>query len=233
MRVFSFVVVLSLVLTGCAQRLDEVEDRVTDLQKRTSVLETHDGGSTSTDRELLDSQKILDVRSQVTAMRNEISLLSGRVETLEYERKVTTERLDETTKELDILKSRLDKISSSSSVSSGESSEAMGPEAEYNEALKAHQDGDFEKAEKLFQSFLSKNPKNSLADNALYWIGDGYMNRKNPKKAIVKFQDLMDKFPKSDKKCDAMSRQIEAFKELKMEKEATAFSQVRATECKH
>ncbi len=228
MRVFLFLSLVSttIVVSGCAQRLDNVEDKLADLDKRASALEVKTGSPVGSDRELLQGQKLADVRSQVASLRNELTVLAGKVESLEYE----TKRLTTKTEAIDQDMAQLQRGSVKKDEPQPATAEA--PQSDYDKALKAHQDGDFQKSEKFFAAFVAKNPKHPLADNALFWIGDGYMSQKMFKQAIAKFQDLIDRFPKSDKKCDAMTKQIQAFKELGMQKESATFLKLRDAECK-
>lgn len=212
---------------GCAQRLDEFDERIEDVRARMALLESKNGMPIGSDRELLESQKLADVRSQVATMRNDITVLNGRVESLEFENKNLVSRMNELQEEA--AKHSKDAAQLHETVVSA--SQSSDVEGDYNLALRAHQDGNFEKAEKLFDSFLIKYPKHSLSDRALFWMGEGYMARKQYKKAISKFQDLIDSFSKSSKRCEARDRQIAAFTQLGMTKEAGDFSEARSAEC--
>ncbi len=242
MRIFFAPLIILLGFTfafnGCAARLDEMDAQMKVLQKRTAALETKGGMPIASDKELLDNQRLADVRSQVAAMRNEITVLSGKVEAMEYENKNLVAKLDDALKDVDAKLSEIEKLkqdmgqrSQAPAVSGGGSGDSGEPEAQYNAALRLHQDGKFEESNKLFDSFVKSNPRHSYADNALYWIGDALIQEKQFRKAITRFQDLIEKYPKSDKRCDALGKQIVALKELKMTKEAAAFTQVRNAEC--
>lgn len=220
----------SLSLSACAQRMEDLDDKIADIQQRTSVLEAKTGNPVGTDRELLEGQKLADVRSQLSAIRNDVTVLNGRIEALEFENKRLSARTDQIVQDLE------QRFKAKQSEAKAEAQAAApanpGTDPEYDAGLKAHQDGEFAKAEKHFEAFLAKQPKSFLSDHAVYWIGDGYMSQKMYKKAIAKFQDLIDRFPKSRKRCDAMGKQILAFKALNMQKEAGVFTQVRDAECK-
>ncbi|MDB5038937.1 MAG: domain lipoprotein [Bacteriovoracaceae bacterium] len=231
-RAFFFLAAFfSLVLSGCSQRLDQIDEKIADMQQRTSLIEAKTGGPIGNDRELLEGQKLADVRSQLTTLRNDVTVLTGKAEALEFENKRISARTDAIAQDLE---QKLKELSKARPAEARAESTPSGAnvDADYEAGLKAHQDGEYAKAEKLFESFVSKHPKSPLADHAIYWIGDGYMSQKTYKKAIAKFQDLIDRFPKSEKRCDAMSKQIDAFNQLGMKKEAGVFTQVRDSECK-
>lgn len=233
MRVFYFlsISVLSLKLMGCAQRLEEVDERVNSLQKRVAMVETKSTPSAGADRELLDGQRMADVRSQIAALRNDVTVLRGKMEAIEFENKNINQRMDSIALELEKRPEDSSKSEEPKAAAKAEAPRALTEDEEYDAALKAHQEGEFDKAEKMFEAFVKKHPKSTFAASSLFWMGEGFMAKKAYKKAIVKFQDLIEKHPKSDKRCDAMNRQISALKELKMDKEANAFVQLRASEC--
>ncbi len=236
MRALFFIPLVSIFGLGCAQRLDEVDEKINDLQHRASILEAKTGAPIGNDRELLEGQKLADVRSQLSSLRNEMTVMAGKVEALEYEAKRLSARTEaiaqDTEQKLRDLKKQSAGAQGLESSSAASAFSGSASESDFEKAMKAHQDGNYIEAEKGFEDFLKKNPKHAWASRAVFWIGDGYMAQKMYKKAIAKFQDLVDRYPKSDKRCDAMAKQVQAFKELKMDKEAKVFTQVRDGECK-
>lgn len=227
MRAFFLIFSMGVLLGGCAPRMDEIDSRLDNISNRTSALELKSGMPVGSDQELLRSKKIADVRTQVASLRNDNILLQGRIESLEQGIQSTGSRIDQEVAKLErklrALKETKDTVTHM---------QGSDFEQEYELALKAHQDGDFDKAEKIFEVFMIKYPKSNLSDNALFWLGEGYFARKMHRSAIVKFQDLIEKFPKSDKRCEAMSRQIDSLTALSLKKEAEAFKRVHSAECK-
>ncbi len=75
-----------------------------------------------------------------------------------------------------------------------------------------------------FQAFLVKYPQSTLADNALYWLGESYYVTQDNKSALAAFDRLLSEFPDSDKVAgallkkgyilDAMGKRAEARKTL-------------------
>lgn len=236
MRAFLFLASLGLVSlqSGCAARLDDVDDRLSDLQKRTALLEQKSGMPIGSDRDLLDAQRLADMRTQVAALRNELTVLTGKVDALEFENKNLTAQLRDLGMRTETTQRELNQAMKNQAAAGEVGAGVDLPEVEkqYNEALKLYQDGDFDKAEAAFSAFLSKHPKHSMSDNALFWLGEGYMARKMYKSAAAKFQDLIDNHPKSDMRCEAMTNQVKCLAELGMEKEAAAYSKVRDAQCR-
>ena len=59
--------------------------------------------------------------------------------------------------------------------------------------------GNSELARAGFQEFMDRYGNSEFADNALYWLGDLAYAEKEYSKALGYFQDLMDRFPESDR----------------------------------
>jgi tol-pal system protein YbgF len=59
----------------------------------------------------------------------------------------------------------------------------------YHDAFKKLQDGDYAGAEKGFKAFLASNPRNPLAGNAQYWLGETYYARRDYPSAMTAFAE--------------------------------------------
>jgi tol-pal system protein YbgF len=64
--------------------------------------------------------------------------------------------------------------------------------------------GQIPRARELFQDFLSRFPKDELAPNAQYWLGETYYAEKKWNDAIVEFQKVLKEYKGSDKVPDAL-----------------------------
>lgn len=222
----SFITVSFLfTLTSCAQRLDEYETRLADLDERARILESKSGLPVGSDRELLENRRLADVRTQLAALRNEITVLQGQSESIEFEQKALRDEIEKINRRL---------VSQSSAPAPVPVSSAnLDPEVEaYQKGLRLHQNGSFRESRGVFKDFLESYPKSQWADNALYWVGEGLLAEREYKRALVAFQDMITKYKDSDKKCDAMARQVEAFRAIGKEKEAQSYADVRTAECR-
>ncbi|MDG6778200.1 tol-pal system protein YbgF [Thiomicrorhabdus sp. zzn3] len=76
-----------------------------------------------------------------------------------------------------------------------------------------------------FEAFLQKYPASSLASNASYWAGEGYLIKKAYDKALNAFEIVMKQYPGSAKEPDAMLRAADALQNLQKPKEAEALYQ--------
>ena len=74
------------------------------------------------------------------------------------------------------------------------------PKAQYDYALSLMlQKQDFAKAETALVAFIEQNPKDGLAGNAHYWLGETYYVRKSYEEAAFAFAESFQKFPKGNK----------------------------------
>lgn len=74
----------------------------------------------------------------------------------------------------------------------------------YTKARNVLIEGDYKKAADLFSEFIKKYPNDSLADNAVYWLGECYYSLADYKQAISIFKSLDIQYPKSEKIPDAL-----------------------------
>jgi tol-pal system protein YbgF len=74
----------------------------------------------------------------------------------------------------------------------------------YNLARQKLDQGQPAKARELFQDFLSRYPKDELAANAQYWLGETYYAEKKWNDAIVEFQKVIKEYKTSEKAPDAL-----------------------------
>ncbi|MGK2906695.1 MAG: tol-pal system protein YbgF [Desulfuromonadales bacterium] len=82
----------------------------------------------------------------------------------------------------------------------------------YERGLKKIREGqDFSGGRELMETFLKRYPDDALAINAAYWVGETYYAEKNYEKAILKFEDIIQKHGEHPKVASAMLKQAMAF----------------------
>lgn len=81
---------------------------------------------------------------------------------------------------------------------------ATDPLEEYQRYVAALRGGNHEFASLGFRAFLDRHPRHDLADNAQYWLAESYYDRKQFALALVEFQKAVDRYPRGNKKPDAM-----------------------------
>jgi len=93
---------------------------------------------------------------------------------------------------------------SAPSVQSPSVGEAGTPRRAYDAALSAYRSGDYQGAIAAFDAFVKRNPRDPLAPNAQYWIGDAWFNLRDFRAAANAQQALIATYPDSAKVPDAL-----------------------------
>lgn len=93
---------------------------------------------------------------------------------------------------------------SAPSVQSPSVGEAATPRRAYDAALSAYRAGDYQGAIAAFDAFVKRNPRDPLAPNAQYWIGDSWFNLRDFRAAANAQQALIAAYPDSTKVPDAL-----------------------------
>lgn len=88
------------------------------------------------------------------------------------------------------------------------------PEGLYGRAQELLNAGRHDEARKAFLSLVRSHPESSLADNALYWIGESYYNEKDFEKAASGFMEAAEKYPDGNKAPDALYKAALSYVEL-------------------
>jgi len=81
---------------------------------------------------------------------------------------------------------------------------SAGIKADYDAALKEIRGGDRKAGIAAMEALVKDHPHSDLTDNAYYWIGEGYYAEGEFESAILKFDDLLIRFPASDKVAGAL-----------------------------
>jgi len=76
------------------------------------------------------------------------------------------------------------------------------PQDQYNYAFGLLQRADYPNAEQALRAFVTKFPKDPLAGNAQYWLGETYYVRKDWNNAAIAFAEGYQKYPKNGKAMD-------------------------------
>ncbi|BFI95144.1 MAG: tol-pal system protein YbgF [Rhodanobacter sp.] len=95
-------------------------------------------------------------------------------------------------------------------------------QAAYDAAFKTLRNGDYVGASRQFRTFIEKYPDQPLSANAYYWLGETYYVTTNYKVALEAFQQMLGRFPQSDKAPDALLKVGYCQFELKQVPAATA-----------
>jgi tol-pal system protein YbgF len=88
----------------------------------------------------------------------------------------------------------------------------------YMDAYQAYKNGRTVEAREKFATLLKDYPTSEYADNSRFWIAESYYKDGNYEDAILSYEEMLKKNPKSDKVPGALLKQGLAFFELKDEK---------------
>jgi tol-pal system protein YbgF len=82
----------------------------------------------------------------------------------------------------------------------------------YDRALKKiREDQNFSAGRGLMETFLKRYPDDALAVNAAYWVGETYYAEKDYEKAILQFEDIIQKYGEHPKVASALLKQALSF----------------------
>ncbi|MBW4053810.1 MAG: tol-pal system protein YbgF [Proteobacteria bacterium] len=174
-----------------------------------------------------------DIQATIDSTKSDMQSLNGKVDDTSLAVKKTAEDLARYREDADkriialedrILKQQtlLDSLSKSmADLAKAKNDEAnSSPDALYLKGLDSLKAGDVVAAREQFTKFLDQNPKNELAANAYYWIGETYYTEKNYDSAILSYQQVIKNYPGKDKVVAAMLKQAMAFSAIKDTKSA-------------
>jgi tol-pal system protein YbgF len=85
---------------------------------------------------------------------------------------------------------------------------------EYRAAHAAWRTGDLDGCIDQFKRFLQTHPASPYADDAAYWMAECHFKQGDYKSAILRFDDVVTRYPQGDKSGDALYRQGEALLKL-------------------
>jgi len=161
-------------------------------------------------------QRLADVSSEIEALNEKVSQLEGRLEVAEHQ---TQEALEEAKKAR--LAATQGVSSAPAAQGASEDPTAGVPEASASEEVKSYRAAydawrgeDHQKCIDRFGQFLQSFPTSQYADDASFWLADCYYKQGDLKAAILRFDDVATRYPKSEKASEALYRQGEALLKL-------------------
>lgn len=199
-----------LAVAGCAStppEEDPVQIKLNDLDTRLARVER-----------VMANQSLLDLANQGEALRSDLRAMHNDVDqltnSLEAARKQQRDLYADLDRRMKAVESRGgggapstapgDAGSGASEAAGDSPAPAADDKAAYQAAFSLLKDGQYDRAIAAFQKFLVVFSDSQLADNAQYWLGEAnYVNRSFPE-AQSAFQRVVDKYPQSRKRPDAL-----------------------------
>ena len=78
-----------------------------------------------------------------------------------------------------------------------------------------------------FRNFIKRYPRHDYADNAQYWLGEAFYDRKDYDKALAEFRRVVTRYPRGNKVPDALLKIGYSYTSLKqLSKARSAFKQI-------
>jgi tol-pal system protein YbgF len=81
-----------------------------------------------------------------------------------------------------------------------------GPREQFNSAVDAYKAGQYADAEAQLKAFLAANPTHRLAPDAIFFLGESYLQRSRPREAAEQYLKLSTDFSRSTRAPDGMMR---------------------------
>jgi tol-pal system protein YbgF len=193
-------------LTGCAT--------VAEQRKLKHRIDNLEGGSGASGTPGAD--RLADLAARLDSLESQMEQLSGRLEVAEH-------RVDEALSEAraaraDAAQKAGAAPAAPSAPAAGAAEPAGGAVSEelkaYREARQAWSEGNADACIDRFRSFLQTYPSSTYAESASYWMADCFFKRGDYKIAVLRFDEVVARFPKGERAPDALYRQGEALLKL-------------------
>ncbi len=162
-------------------------------------------------------KRLADVSSEMETLREQVSQLEGRVEVSEHQ---AQEALEEA-KKARLAATQGGGAAPASQGANADPTAGLPPEASasaevtsYRAAYDAWRGNDHQQCIDRFTGFLQSFPTSQYADDASFWLADCYFKQGDLKAAILRFDDVATRYPKSEKASEALYRQGEALLKL-------------------
>jgi tol-pal system protein YbgF len=159
-----------------------------------------------------DRGAILELSSQLEAIRNEMARMRGQTEVLVNQAETADKRQKDLYLDIDTRLRKLEQAREQAAAVPEKPAAAAPTEADaspaeakaYQAALDQFKLGNYPLAVSAMQGFLVTYPSSPLASNAQYWIGMAYSGQRDYKNAIAAQRKLLAAWPESAKAPDGM-----------------------------
>lgn len=211
---FGFLVVGSLIFTGCAsqQDLNSLKFELNALETKAAQIEQaqkdqqQKQGLKDKQRDQYLSQQA-DMQAQFTEFQTQLLSLQGKLEELSAAPKTDSRDLEARVK---VLEEAL-RASKGQETAAAQASSAK---SQYDIGLERFKAGKYDEALKAFDAYLTQSSDQTLVDNANFWAGESLFALAKYEDAILRYDVVIKKYPKSAKIPDALYKQGMAFLQL-------------------
>jgi len=198
-------------VTGCVTTADfrKVQRDVIDLKRNAAK------GGDGAPRE-----RVADLAVRIDALEQENELLNGRLEVAEHRvdealREARAARQEGATGAVDSGATAPGEGAEPGSEGAGDGNAMLSEElASYKAARSLWSSSDWDACVDRLGEFVQTYPSSVYADDAAYWRADCYFQQGNYKKAILRFDDVVARYPNGNKAADALYREGESLLRL-------------------
>jgi len=166
----------------------------------------------------------LQDEDRMTRLEDQMRDLNGKVETLNNAISQLGTRLDKLSSDVDMRLTALEHGAAPAGANAPPAASGGAPAAatasanaptttaneQYEAAFALLRRADYPGAEQALRAFVTQHPKDPLAGNAQYWLGETFYVRKNWKDAAIAFAEGYQKYPKSSKAPDDLLKLAES-----------------------
>ena len=155
-----------------------------------------------------DRGGMLELASQINALRDDIARMRGQMELLANQADIADKRQKDLYLDIDTRLRRLEQASERMAAekppATAEAEVSPAENKAYQAALEQFKLGNYPLAVSAMQGFLVTYPSSSLGANAQYWVGMAYSGQRDYKSAIAAQRKLLSTWPDSAKAPDAL-----------------------------
>jgi|SRR4051812_6929564 tol-pal system protein YbgF len=201
------------------KRVDRLRSEVADNQRKVEErLKALDAAmSNASDRSVL-----IDMSSQLEALRNEMARMRGQLEVLANQSETADRRQKDLYLDIDTRLRKLEQgreqaaatpdkpglivpgVAGAAAAAASDQDVSPAETKAYQAALDQFKLGNYSLAVSAMQGFLVTYPSSKLAPNAQYWIGMAHSGQRDYKSSIAAQRKLLASWPESEKAPDAM-----------------------------
>jgi len=211
-----------------------------ELKKSVTALKEQTSGTVKEDSFTAVRESQASLYSQLAEQSKEVQVLRGRFDENKFfidktlkessiERELLRSQVSNLEKRVAELNERLTKLGETSSSASQKPSETgedtlsnmSPPKSPDDEPTKAYEtaytllkEKQFKEAREKFAAFIKKFPKDGLAGNAQFWIGESYYAEKDFESAILAYETLIKNYSHNEKIPGALLKQGISFAEI-------------------
>lgn len=159
-------------------------------------------------------QRVADLGAQYEALDGRIAELQGRLEVVEHQAERALDEAKAARREAGSQGAGSPTAAPADAGQPGVQGASAEEVAAYREAYAAWRNGEVDSCIDRFRTFLQTHGSSPYADDAAFWLADCHFKQGDYKTAILRFDDVVARYPDGEKAPEALYRQGEALLRL-------------------